>query len=121
MIIKGFGKTRGKCSSGCRGGGLSPLLLQGSWHLGSGGELLDGTVVILCGKSLQGAPAVSVQFDDLHEERASQLGLGRTEHLVPDGRQELRHHLWELLFQETPHALQLEERRGEGGGQRRGV
>lgn len=102
MIIKGFGKTRGECSSGRGGGGgklvSSPLLLQGSWHLGSGGELLDGTVVILCGESLQGAPAVSVQLDDLHEERAGQLGLGRTEHLVPDGRQELRHHLWELLF-----------------------
>jgi len=72
---------------------------------------LDGTVVVLGGESLQGAPAVCVQFDDLHEQRASQLRFGWTKHLVPDGRQELRHHLRELLLQETPRALQLEERK----------
>lgn len=54
--------------------------------LGSGGKLLDGTVVVLGGESLQGAPAVCVQLDDLHEERAGQLGFGRAKHLVPDGR-----------------------------------
>lgn len=54
------------------------------WHLGSGGELLDGTVVVLGGKSLQGAPAVCMQLDDLHEERAGQLRFGRTKHFVPD-------------------------------------
>lgn len=65
--------------------GACLLSSLGSWHLGSGGELLDGTVVVLGGESLQGAPAVCMQLDDLHEERAGQLGFGRTEHLVPDG------------------------------------
>lgn len=96
---------------------MSPLL-SGSWHLGSGGELLDGTVVVLGGESLQGAPAVCMQLDDLHKERAGQLRLGRTQHLVPDGREELGHHLWQLLFQETPGALQLvETERTQGGTQ----
>lgn len=79
---------------------------------------MDGTVVVLGGESLQGAPAVCMQLDDLHEERAGQLGLGRTEHLVPDGREKLGHHLRQLLFQETPGALQLavrERERTEGG------
>lgn len=52
-----------------------------------------------------------VQLDDLHEQRASQLRLSRTQHLVPDGGEELRHHLWELLLQEVAHTLQLEEQR----------
>lgn len=67
-------------------GSLPPLLLgELALHLGSGGELLDGTVVVLGGESLQGAPAVCMQLDDLHEERACQLGFGWTKHLVPDG------------------------------------
>lgn len=40
----------------------------GSVHLGGGGKLLDGTVVVLGGESFQGAPAVRMQLDDLHEE-----------------------------------------------------
>uniref|UniRef100_A0A3B5K664 Uncharacterized protein n=1 Tax=Takifugu rubripes TaxID=31033 RepID=A0A3B5K664_TAKRU len=55
-------------------------------HLGCGGELLDGAVVVLGRQSLQRVPAVCVQFDDLHEERTGQLGLRRTQHLVPDSR-----------------------------------
>lgn len=87
---------------------------QLAFRLGSGGELLDGAVVVLGGEGLQGAPAVCVQLDDLHEERAGQRRFGRTQHLVPDGGQELGHHLRELLLQEAPHALQLPERRGGG-------
>lgn len=70
-------------SLGARGACL--LSSWGNLHLGSGGELLDGTVVVLGGESLQGAPAMCMQLDDLHEERACQLGFGRTKHLVPDG------------------------------------
>lgn len=78
---------------------------------------MDGTVVVLGGESLQGAPAMCMQLNDLHEEGAGQLRFSWTKHLVPDGRQKLCHHLWELLFQETPHALQLETEKGwrEGG------
>lgn len=65
-------------------GDLSPLLMW-SWLLGSGGELLDGTVIVLGGESLQGAPAVCMKFDDLHEQRAGQGGFGRTKHLIPHG------------------------------------
>lgn len=71
---------------GASGGEEGGLVLFYSWILGSGGELLDGTVVVLGGEGLQGAPAVCMQLDDLHEQRASQLRFGRTEHLVPDSR-----------------------------------
>lgn len=77
-----YGKSRRAdwCSSG-----KCLLSSWGSWHLGSGGELLDGTVVVLGGKGLQGAPAVRMQLDDLHEERASELRFSWTKHLVPNG------------------------------------
>lgn len=101
--------------------GVCPSTSWGSQHLGCGGELLDGAVVVLGSQSLQRVPAVCVQFNDLHEERTGQLGLRRTQHLVPDGRQKLRHHFWELLFQETSHALQLEDGRGRGDVRRVGV
>lgn len=71
-----------KVSSGVVGACL--LTSNGNAHLGSGGELLDGAVVVLGGESLQGAPPVRMQLDDLHEERAGQLRFSRTEHLVPD-------------------------------------
>lgn len=76
-------------------------------QLGCGGELLDCSVVVLCGQGLQGAPAVSVQLDDLHEERAGERGFRRAQHLVPNSSQQLRHHLRELFLQEQPGALQL--------------
>lgn len=59
--------------------------MGGSRLLGCCGELLDGTVVVLCGDGFQGAPAMRMQLNDLHEERAGQLRLARTQHLVPDG------------------------------------
>lgn len=101
--------------------GVCPSTSCRSQHLGCGRELLDGAVVVLGSQSLQRVPAVCVQFNDLHEERTGQLGLRRTQHLVPDGRQKLRHHFWELLFQKTSHALQLEDRRGRGEVRRVGV
>lgn len=77
-----FGKTTTFLGAS---GGACLLSSWGSWPLGIGGELLDGTVVVLGGEGLQGAPAVCMQLDDLHEERAGQLRFDRTKHLVPDG------------------------------------
>lgn len=65
----------------------------------SHGELLDGFVVVGGGQRLQRAPVVSVELDDLHQERARQLRLRRTQHLIPHGRQQLRHHFRKLLLQ----------------------
>lgn len=79
FLVNGNTKRADRCSRG-----KSLLFFLGSWHLGSGGELLDGTVVVLGGQSLQGAPAVCMQLDDLHKERAGELRFGRTKHLVPD-------------------------------------
>lgn len=76
-----------------------------------GGELLNGPVVVLCGEGLQRAPVVGTELNDLHEEGAGQLGLSRTQHLVPGCGKELSHHLWKLLLQEMTCGLQLEERR----------
>lgn len=73
-------------------------------------EFLDGSVVIRGGQRLQRAPAVSVELDDLHQERTRQLGLGRTQHLIPHGGQQLRHHLRQLILQQESGALELRQR-----------
>lgn len=51
------------------------LSLPDGRHLGCSGELLNRPVVVLGGQGLQGAPAVRVQLNDLHEEGAGQWGL----------------------------------------------
>lgn len=79
----------------------------------SGRELLDGSVVVCSGQRLQRAPAVSVKLDDLHQERARQLGLSRTQHLIPHRGQQLRHHFGKLLLQQPAGALELQEQPDE--------
>ena len=73
---------------------------------------MDGAVVVLGGERPQGVPLVGVQLDDLHEEGARELRLGRAQHLIAGRGQQVRHHLGELVFQQAAGALQL----GVGGG-----
>lgn len=78
----------------------------------SGRQFLDGFVVVLRDGGRQGVPVVGVQLDDLQQQGARQHGLGGTQHLVAGYRQQLRHHLGQLLLQQPAGALQLS---GEDG------
>lgn len=84
--------------------------------LPSSRQFLDGLVIVLCDGGRQGVPVVGVQLDDLQQQGPRQHGLGGTQHLVASYRQQLRHHLGQLLLQQTAAALQLSGEEGVNHG-----
>lgn len=87
-----------------------------SCPLPSSRQFLDGLVVVLRDGGSQGVPVVGVQLNDLQQQGPRQHGLGGTQHLVTSYRQQLRHHLRQLLLQQTAAALQLSGEEGVNHG-----
>lgn len=73
----------------------------------SGCQFLDGSVVVLRDGGRQRVPAVGVELDDLQQQGPGQHRLRGAQHLVAGTGQELRHHLGQLLLQQSACALQL--------------
>lgn len=80
----------------------------------SGRQFLDCLVVVLRDGGRQGVPVVGMKLNDLEEEGPGQHGLRGAQHFVACNRQQLGHHLRQLLFQQPAGALQL-SRKGEPG------